>query len=96
MKNSKSMKIQPIYTLISIALLLGVVYVAETNSLWVVSYILADERQELADIKNNYTRLNTTIAQYNSIGNAMSNPDIVVMEKANFIYIDQNGALVKR
>jgi hypothetical protein len=90
------MKIQPIYTLISIALLLGVVYVAETNSLWVVSYILADERQELADIKNNYTRLNTTIAQYNSIGNAMSNPDIVVMEKANFIYIDQNGALVKR
>lgn len=90
------MKIQPIYTLISIALLLGVVYVAETNSLWGVSYILADERQELADIKNNYTRLNTTIAQYNSIGNAMSNPDIVVMEKANFIYIDQNGALVKR
>jgi hypothetical protein len=90
------MKIQPIYTLIFIALLLGVVYIAETNNLWVVSYTIADEKQELADTKNKYTQLNTVIAQYNSISNAMSNPDIVAMEKSNFIYIDQNGALVKK
>ena len=90
------MKIQPIYTLIFIALLLGVVYITEGNSLWVSSYTLADKKQELADTKHNYTKLHTTIAQYNSIGNAMSNPDIVAMEKSNFIYIDQNGALVKK
>ncbi len=90
------MKIQPIHTLISIALLLGVVYIAETNSLWVYSYILADEKKTLDDVKQDYTQLNTKIAQYNSIGNAMSNPEIVAMEKSNFIYLDQNGALVKK
>jgi hypothetical protein len=90
------MKIQPIHTLISIALLLGVVYIAETNSLWVYSYILADEKKTLDDVKQSYTQLNTKIAQYNSIGNAMSNPEIIAMEKSDFIYLDQNGALVKK
>lgn len=90
------MKIQPIHTLISIALLLGVVYIAETNSLWVYSYILADEKKVLDDAKQAYTQLNTNIAQYNSIGNAMSNPEIIAMEKSDFIYLDQNGALVKK
>jgi hypothetical protein len=90
------MKIQPIHTLISIALLLGVVYIAETNSLWVYSYILADEKKTLEDVKQAYTRLNTTIAQYSSIGNVMSNPEIMAMEKSDFIYLDQNGALVKK
>jgi uncharacterized protein YlxW (UPF0749 family) len=90
------MKIQPIHTLISIALLLGVVYIAETNSLWVYSYILADEKKTLDDVKQAYTQLNTKIAQYNSIVNAMSNPEIIAMEKSDFIYLDQNGALVKK
>jgi hypothetical protein len=90
------MKIQPIHTLISIALLLGVVYIAETNNLWVSSYTLADEKKTLDDVKQDYTQLNTKIAQYNSIGSAMSNPEIVAMEKSNFIYLDQNGALVKK
>jgi hypothetical protein len=90
------MKIQPIYTLISIVLLLGVVYIAETNNLWVVSYTLADEKKEMDDVKQYYTQLNTQIAQYNSIRNAMSNPEIIAMEKSEFIYLDQNGALVKK
>jgi|GEM_PF-727396 hypothetical protein len=90
------MKIQPIYTLISIALLLGVVYIAEINDLWVSSYILADEKKKLDDVKQDYTQLSTKIAQYNSIGNAMSNPDIIAMEKSDYIYLDQNGALVKK
>ncbi|MEX0597073.1 MAG: hypothetical protein WD512_11290 [Candidatus Paceibacterota bacterium] len=90
------MKIQPNYTLISIALLLGVVYIAEINNLWVSSYTLADEKKELADSKNYYNNLDTQIAQYSSIGNAIANPDIIAMEKSNFIYLDQNGALVKK
>lgn len=90
------MKINPIYTLICIVLLLGIVYIAETNNLWVVSYTLADQEKELTDAQQKNTQLNTTIAQYNSIGNAMSNPDIMSMEKSNFIYLDQNGALVKK
>lgn len=90
------MKIQLIYTLILISLLLGVVYIAETNSLWVYSYILADEKKELDNAKQNYMQLNIKIAQYNSIRNAISNPEIIAMEKSNFIYLDQNGALVKK
>jgi hypothetical protein len=90
------MKIQPIHTLISIALLLGVVYIAETNSLWMYSYMLANEKKTLDDVKQAYTQLNTKVAQYNSIGNAMSNPEIIAMEKSDFIYLDQNGALVKK
>jgi hypothetical protein len=90
------MKIQPIYTLIVISLLLGVVYISETNNLWLISYILSDEKKALADAKQNYTELNTKIAQYNSIGNIITNPDIVDMEKSNFIYLDKNGALVRK
>jgi hypothetical protein len=90
------MKIQPIYTLIVMSLLLGVVYIAETNNLWLLSYMLSDEKQELAEMKQKYTEINTQIAQYNSIGNAMYNPDIMAMEESNFIYLDKNGALVKK
>jgi hypothetical protein len=90
------MKIQPIYTLIAISLLLGVIYIAETNNLWVVSYTLSDEKKEMEDAKQYYTQLNTEIAQYGSIRNIMSNPDVVAMEQSKFIYLDQNGALVKK
>lgn len=90
------MKIKSIYTLIVMSLLLGVVYISETNNLWLLSYILSDQKQELAENKQNYTELNTQIAQYNSIENVLSNPDITAMEKSNFIYLDKNGALVKK
>ena len=96
LKKFKYMKINPIYTLICTILLLGVVYIAETNNLWVVGYVLADKEKELIDAQQYNTQLNTKIAQYNSIGNAMANPDIIAMEKSDFIYLDQNGALVKK
>lgn len=90
------MKIKPIHTLIVISLLLGVVYISETNNLWLISYILADEKKELAEAKQNYIELNTQIAQYNSIRNITTNPDIKTMEKSNFVYLDKNGALVRK
>jgi hypothetical protein len=90
------MKIKPTHTLIVMSLLLGVVYISEINSLWLFSYMLADEKQELADAKQKYTELNTKIAQYNSIENAMYNPEIMAMEKSNFVYLDKNGDLVKK
>lgn len=90
------MKIKPIHTLIVISLLLGVVYISETNNLWLISYILVDEKKELAEAKQNYIELNTQIAQYNSIRNITTNPDIGSMEKSNFVYLDKNGALVKK
>jgi hypothetical protein len=90
------MKIKPIHTLIVITLLLGVVYISETNNLWLISYILSDEKKALADAKQRYTELNIQIAQYNSIGNITANPEIATMEKSNFIHLDKNGALVKK
>ena len=90
------MKIQPIHTLIVISVLLGVVYMSEINNLWLISYILADEKKELSEAKQNHTEINTQIAQYNSIGNITANPDIKTMEKSNFVYLDKNGALVKK
>lgn len=90
------MQIKPIHTLIVISLLLGVVYISETTNLWLISYILSDEKKALAEAKQNYTELNTQIAQYNSIGNITTNPDIKTMEKSNFVYLDKNGALVKK
>jgi hypothetical protein len=90
------MKIKPIHTLIVMSLLLGVVYISETNNLWLISYMLSDQKKELADAKQNYTELNTKIAQYNSIGNFSSKPEVMAMEKSEFIYLDQNGALVKK
>lgn len=90
------MKIQPIHTLIVMSLLLGIVYISETNNLWLLSYMLSDKKQDLADNKQKYIELNTQIAQYNSIGNFSTNPEIIAMEKSDFIYLDQNGSLVKK
>lgn len=90
------MNIKPIHTLIVITLLLGVVYLSETTNLWLISYILSDEKKELAEAKQEYTELNIQIAQYNSIGNITNNPEMATMEKSSFVYLDKNGALVKK
>lgn len=90
------MNIKPIHTLIVITLLLGVVYLSEINNLWPISYIISDEKKALAEAKQEYTELNIQIAQYNSIRNINANPEIATMEKSNFIYLDKNGALVKK
>jgi hypothetical protein len=90
------MNIKPTHTLLVISLLLGIVYISETNNLWLLSYMLADEKQNLVEAKQNYIELNTRVAQYNSIGEVTSSPDIANMEKSEFIYLDKNGALVKK
>ena len=90
------MNIKSTHTLLVISLLLGIVYISETNNLWLLSYMLADEKQNLVEAKQNYIELNTRVAQYNSIGEVTSSPDIANMEKSEFIYLDKNGALVKK
>lgn len=90
------MKIKPVHTLSLILLLLGVVYITENTNLWMSNYILADDKSEFEELKQYNTRLNTQVAQYNAIGNVVNNPVIGDMEYAEFVYIDKDGALVKK
>lgn len=90
------MKIKPVHTLSLILLLLGVVYITENTNLWMSNYILADDKSEFEELKQYNTRLNTQVAQYNAIGNVVNNPVIGDMEHAEFVYIDKDGALVKK
>lgn len=90
------MKIKPVHILSLILLLLGVLYISESTNLWQSTYILADEKSNLDSARNDYTKLNTEIAQNNAIANVSMNVDVVSMQKAEFIYLDKDGALVKK
>lgn len=90
------MNIKSIHTLSLILLLLGVLYISENTNLWQSTYILSDEKSNLESIKQEYTKLNTEIAQYNAIANISSNSEVIAMQNADFIYLDKDGALVKR
>jgi len=82
--------------LLVITILLAVVYIAESNSLSVQGYIIAENEKDLDNVQQAYTDLNTQVAQYNSIGNVSVNPAVADMETAQFVYIAEDGALVKK
>lgn len=90
------MKIKPVHTLSLILVLLGIVYISENTNLWMSNYILSDDKSEFQDLKQYNTQLNTSVAQYSTIGNVVNNPAVSGMEKAEFVYLDENGALVKK
>jgi hypothetical protein len=82
--------------LLVITTLLAVVYIAESNSLSVQGYIIAENEKDLDKVQQSYTELNTQVAQYNSIGNVGVNPAVADMETTQFVYISEDGALVKK
>lgn len=90
------MKIKPVHTLSLILILLGIVYISENTNLWMSNYILFDDKSEFQDLKQYNTQLNTQVAQYNAIGNVVNNNAVSGMEKAEFVYLDEDGSLVKK
>lgn len=90
------MKLKPIYSLGIISILLGVVYISENVNLWTLSYEINDKKEALEMAKQNYIELNTQIAQYNAIGNISNNTAVIDMESTQFVYLDKDGALVKK
>ena len=90
------MKIKPVHTLSLILVLFGVVYISENTNLWMSNYILSDDKSEVQDLKQYNTQLNTQVAQYSTIGNVVNNQAVSGMEKAEFVYLDKDDALVKK
>lgn len=90
------MKIKPVHTLSLILVLLGVVYISENTNLWMSNYILSDDKSEFQDLKQYNTQLNTQVAQYSTIVNVVNNQAVSGMEKAEFVYLDKDDALVKK
>lgn len=82
--------------LLVITVLLAVVYIAESNSLSVQGYIIAENEKDLDKVQQSYIELNTQVAQYNAIGNVSANTAVADMEATQFVYIAEDGALVKK
>lgn len=82
--------------LLASVILLFVVYVAESSNLSIQGYVIQEKQKELDDIQQQYVELNTQVAQYNAIGTLSKNSEVATMETAQFVYVDANGALVKK
>lgn len=82
--------------LVASAILLFVVFIAESSNLSIQGYVIQENQKELEQMQQQYVQLNTQVAQYNAIGNLRKNPEIATMETAQFVYLDGDGALVKK
>lgn len=89
-------KNNPILYLTILTVLLAIIYIGESSSLSIQGYVIAQQQQELDELKRAALEANSEFAQYNSIGFIRQNFTLSNMQIASFLYIDGQGALVKK